>query len=72
MKMSLTFVPGVPVYNDSLLVWMMALRLIGSKPLSEPFMTQVFDALWRHCHKEVSILLNHFHHPRRCTKIADC
>ena len=45
---SLTFVPDGPIINIPALVPIMAWRLSGAKPLSEPMMTQFNDAYMRH------------------------
>ena len=48
IKISLTFVPKIPFANKPALVQMMAWRLIGDNPLSEPMMTYYTDAWMRH------------------------
>ena len=48
IKISLKFVPKGPVNNIPTLVQIMAWRLTGDKPLSEPMMTQFNDAYMRH------------------------
>ena len=45
---SLRFVPKSPFNNKSSLVQVMACRQIGDKPLSEPMMTQFYDAYTIH------------------------
>ena len=42
------FVPTGPIDNKPALVWIMAWRRIGDKPLSEPMLTQFTDAYMRH------------------------
>ena len=48
IKNSLKLVPKVPIDNNPALVWMMAWRRIGDKPLSEPVLTRFTDAYMRH------------------------
>ena len=47
IKISLKFVPKVPIDNIPALVQVMAWRRIGNKPLSEPMLTRFSDAyIW--------------------------
>ena len=46
--MSLKFVPQGQINNIPVVVQIMAWRLTGDKPLSEPMMTQFNDAYMRH------------------------
>ena len=48
VQFSLKFVPKGPIDNKSALVQVMACRLYGAKPLSEPMLTQFTDAYMRH------------------------
>ena len=48
INISLEFVPRGPINNIPTLVQVMAWRLTGDKPLSEPMMTQFNDAYMRH------------------------
>ena len=48
IKISLKFVPKVPINGIPALVQIMAWHRIGNKPLSEPKMTQFNDAYMRH------------------------
>ena len=48
IKMSLKFVPKVPINNIPVLVQIMAWCLPGDKPLSEPMMVKITDAYIRH------------------------
>ena len=48
IRISLKFVPEVQIYNKPALVQIMAWRLIGAKPLSEPMMAYFTDAYIRH------------------------
>ena len=48
IKILLKFVPKGPVESISALVWIMAWRRIGDKPLSEPILTRFTDAYMRH------------------------
>ena len=48
IRISLKFVPVVPIYNKSALVQIMAWCLTGTKPLSEPMMVYLADAFMRH------------------------
>ena len=48
IKFSLKFVPNGPIDNDPALVWIMAWRRIGDKPLSEPKLTRFTDWYMRH------------------------
>ena len=41
------FVPIGPIDNMSLMVQVMAWRLKGDKPLLEPMVTRIHDAIWR-------------------------
>ena len=47
IKISLKFVPKRPIDNNSALVWIMACRPIGNKPLSEPMLIRFTDAYMR-------------------------
>ena len=47
-KISLTFVPEVPIYHKPSLIQIMAWRLTGDKPLSESMMAYFTDAYKRH------------------------
>ena len=44
IKISLKFVPKGPIDNNHALVWIMAWRWIGDKPLSEPVLTRFTEA----------------------------
>ena len=44
IKISLKFVPKVPIDNKSALVQVMAWRRTGDKPLPEPMLTHLTDA----------------------------
>ena len=48
IKISLKFVPKVPINNISVLVQVMAWRRSGDKPLSEPMLVCCTDAYMRH------------------------
>ena len=48
IKISLKFVPKVPINNIPALVQIMAWHRTGDKPLSEPMMAQFNDAYMRH------------------------
>ena len=48
LRISLKFVPEVPIYNKQALVQIMAWRLTGDKPLSEPMMAYFTDAYMCH------------------------
>ena len=48
IKISLKFVPKVPIDNNRALVQIMAWRRPGDKPLSEPMLTRFTDAYMRH------------------------
>ena len=48
IKISLKFVPKVPLYNKSALVQVMAWRRTGDKPLPKPMLTQFTDVYMRH------------------------
>ena len=48
INISLKFVPKGPINNISALIQIMAWRLTGDKPLSEPMMTQFNDAYMCH------------------------
>ena len=48
LRVSLEFVPKVPINNIPVLVQIMAWRRIGDKPLSEPMLIQFIDAYMRH------------------------
>ena len=48
IQISLQFVPNGPINNIPALVQIMAWRLPGDKPLSEPMLTQFTDAYMRH------------------------
>ena len=43
IRISLKFAPKGPIDNNSILVQLMAWRLAGDKPLSEPMLTQFID-----------------------------
>ena len=43
IKISLKFVPKGPIDNNASLVWIMACRLFGAKPLSEPMLARFTD-----------------------------
>ena len=48
VKISLKFVPKGPIDNNPILVYIIAWRRIGDKPLSEPKLTEFTDAyMWR-------------------------
>ena len=48
IKISLKIVPKGPIDNNPALVYVMAWRQIGDKPLSEPMLTGFTDAYMRH------------------------
>ena len=48
IEISLKFVPKGPFDNNPTLVQIMAWRLIGDKPLSEPMLTRFTDGYMRH------------------------
>ena len=48
IKISLKFVPKVPIDNKSALVQVMAWRRTGDKPLPEPMLSQFSDACMWH------------------------
>ena len=48
IQISLKLVPRSLIDNKSALVWVMALRQTGNKPLPEPMMTHFTDAYMRH------------------------
>ena len=48
IRISLKFVPKVPIDNKPALVPVMAWRRTGDKPLPEPMLTQFTDAYMRH------------------------
>ena len=48
IRISLKFVPKVPIYNTSALVQVMAWRRTGDTPLSEPLLTHFVDAYMQH------------------------
>ena len=48
IKISLTFVPKGPINNNTALVQIMACRLFGDKPLSEPMMVWFIGAYMHH------------------------
>ena len=48
IKISLKFVTKGPIDNDPALVQVMAWRVFGNKPLSEPMLTRFNDAYMRH------------------------
>ena len=48
IRISLKFVPNGPIDNKSALVWVMAWRRTGDKPLPEPMLTQFINAYMRH------------------------
>ena len=48
IKISLKFVPKCPINTISVLVQIMAWRLLGAKPLSEPMMTRFNNVCMRH------------------------
>ena len=48
IKISLTFFPESPIDNNLALVWIMAWRRRGDKPLSEPMLTRFTDTYMRH------------------------
>ena len=54
MTQSFKFVPKIPINNIPALVQIMAFRLVGTKPLSEPMMV----SLLMHIHVYVSLGLN--------------
>ena len=47
IQISLKFVPKGPINNKPTFVLIMAKRLIGTKPLDEPMLTKIYDAI---CH----------------------
>ena len=47
IKISLEFVPKVPIVKNQALVWIMAWCRVGDKPLSEPMLTWFTDAYMR-------------------------
>ena len=47
-KITLKFVPSGLIDNNSALLWIMAWRRLGDKPLSEPMLTRSTDAYMRH------------------------
>ena len=48
IQISLKFVPRSLIDNKPALVWVMVWRQTGDKSLSEPMLTQFFDAYMRH------------------------
>ena len=48
IHISLKYVPRSPIDNKAALVQVMAWRLFGTKPLSEPMLTSFIDAYMRH------------------------
>ena len=48
IKLSLKFVHKGPIDNYAALIYIMAWRRIGDKPLSEPMLTRFTDAYMRH------------------------
>ena len=48
IRISLKFAPEVPINNKPALIQIMAWRLTGAKPLSEPMMAYFTDAYMRH------------------------
>ena len=48
IKISLKFVPKGPIDNNPALVWIMAWRLLGAKPLSQPILTRFIDTYMGH------------------------
>ena len=48
IQISVKFVPDGPIDNNPALVWIMAWRRTGDKPLSEPMLTKFTDAYMRH------------------------
>ena len=48
MKISLKFVPKVPINNNPALALIMAWRRMGDKPLSEPMLNWFADAYMQH------------------------
>ena len=48
IRISLNFVPKGQIDNTAALVWVMAWRRTGDKPLSEPMLIQFTDAYMRH------------------------
>ena len=48
IKISLKFVPEGPIDNNSALVYIMAWRQTGAKPLSEPMLNRFTDAYMQH------------------------
>ena len=48
IKISLKFVPKGPIDKNPVLVYIMAWRRIGDKPLSEPILTRFTEAYMRH------------------------
>ena len=48
IRISLNFVPKGPIDNKPTSVQVMAWRLTGDKPLSEPMLNQMMDAYMRH------------------------
>ena len=54
IKISLTFVPKCPIYNNPALVQIMFWRRIGDKPLFEPMLTRFLDAYMWHYGDDLS------------------
>ena len=48
IQISLKFVPRSTINNKPTLVWVMAWRRTGDKPLSEPMLIQFIEAFMRH------------------------
>ena len=48
IQFSLKFVPKGPINNKSVSVQVMACRLFGAKPLTEPMLTRFTDAYMQH------------------------
>ena len=48
IRISLKFVPRILVDNKPALVWVMAWRWTGDKPLPEPMLTHFTDTYMRH------------------------
>ena len=47
IRISLKFVPNDPIHNKLASDQIMAFGLFGAEPLSEPMLTQLFDAYMR-------------------------
>ena len=48
IQISLKYVPKSPIDNNPALIYIMAFRRIGDKPLSEPRLTRLTDAYMWH------------------------